>query len=56
MEAVPGLISAEGINGHITALGHEPHNYVFLLLTFHSELPKLDLFLDHEPEHDYSGD
>ncbi len=33
---------AEGIQGHITALGHEPHNYV----TFYVQMDDLQAYLD----------
>jgi len=33
---------AEGINGHITALGHEPHNYV----TVYVQVDDLQAYLD----------
>lgn len=34
--------STEGIQGHITSLGHEPHNYV----TFYVQVEDLQAFLD----------
>jgi len=34
--------AGDGINGHITALGHEPHNYV----TFYVEVDDVQAYLD----------
>ncbi len=31
-----------GINGHITSLGHEPHNYI----TFYVQVDDLQVYLD----------
>ena len=35
--------SDKGIQGHITALGHEPHNYI----TFYIEVDDIDAYLNH---------
>jgi predicted enzyme related to lactoylglutathione lyase len=34
--------AGSGINGHITSLGHEPHNYV----TFYAEVEDVQAYLD----------
>ena len=38
--------SGKGIEGHITSLGHEPHNYV----TFYVEVDDLQTYLDKATE------